>query len=170
MAGLGRLTLDFIWQNRSKESFLDLKIFHGLKLIGETKNVPGKLYSEGLIHNESFQIIQSEPKRLPPLVKLTIQKEAELAGRMEWSIGGNGNLYLLKRKRGANNFLILLMPDSTYAVCEKDQQVIGTICVGSQSNFIWSGGIVTRQRPLEQVHEIMLYAVILIRTAFPPPR
>lgn len=164
------MTLHFIWSTADLATGgMGLKLFEKLTEIGSFEPVAGTQYSDGSIHGETFRIVSANLNRPLPLVNFSIRKGEVLAGRLEWGLSDVGSLFLLKKKRGSNNFKILRVTADRFQLVEGDQQKIAEIYTGSNESLIWDADIISNQRPKRDIHELVIYAAILIRRAFPIP-
>ena len=162
------MTLHFIWSPVDFETGrMRLKLFEKLTQIGSLEPVMGTLYSDGGIHGETFRIVTADLNRPTPLVKCSIQKGGVFAGSLEWTLSGAGVLFLLKKKRGTSHFNILQVTPDRFQLVERDQQKIVEIYTGSNEALIWDADVISNQRSKRNIHELTMYAAILIRQAFP---
>jgi len=142
----------------------EIKMFEGLKLIGGVTKTIGSHFSDGIVHEEEFEVIPEKNISGMIHVSYKICKFGQYAGSMLWSKSSSGSLSLVKKKRGTNSFGILSLDDNRYVILEKDRvQQVGIINIPTADSLIWAAEIMSPQRPVEQVHELLLYSAFLLQ-------
>lgn len=83
---------------------------------------------------------------------------------MDWTLGDDGRLRVLKNAGGETGFKIRLDPHHSFSLQEPDGQNIAIIRPHDVDPNIKDVETISSQRRVEHVHELVLYTSILIRS------
>ncbi len=132
--------------------------------IGTFDRQAGQSYGTGRVHDQSYRITPDIPARPQPLARYTIHQGIQYHGSMEWTLGDDGHLQLLKARRGETSFKIRPSPFGGFNLQEPDGQNIAGLRPHSVDRNIKDIEIRSSQRSIEDIQELVFFTAILLRS------
>jgi hypothetical protein len=124
----------------------------------------GQSYGTGRIYDQSYRITPDIPMRPQQLPDYTIHQGIRYYGRMGWTLGDDGDLQLLKARRGETSFKIRPSSFGDFILQEPDGQNIATLRPHSVDRNIKDVEITSSQRSIEDIQKLVFFAAILLRS------